>query len=247
MYTIGPRLLCLLIVLAATNVASAQSSFTISGSVKDQGGNGISNVTMVLLSDAAGIKVAFTDQSGNYSLTYAAGVSHSLRITPSKSGWVFNPLAVLRISSSFLFGDISQSFVGTQIPIQIPFTMPFLMTQENSLNSIALDSVTLMAEPFGVANTHNFSADQRTRISLFATNVELNPGEPLSTITAQAENSMGQTFPLTVESFATVPGFSWLKQIVVKLPDAIAGNSEVRVSVTLRGTASNEVIVKVKP
>jgi hypothetical protein len=125
--------------------------------------------------------------------------------------------------------------------------MPFLLTQENSLRSLALDSVTLMTEPFGVTNPHNFSTDQRTRISLFATNVELDPGEPISVITAQAETPTSQVFPLTVEAFRAVPNFPWLKQIVVKLPDAIADSVEVRVSINVRGTASNKVLVKVKP
>lgn len=247
MYTIGPRLLCLLIALAATDVAAAQTSFTISGTITNTSGAPMADVAVVLLSDAAGTQIAFTNQSGNYVLTYAAGVSHNLRITPSKSGFVFNPLAVVFISTSPLSGDLTQSFVGTSLPIQLPFNMPFLMTQENSLRSLALDSVTLMIEPFGVTNIHNFSSDQRTRISLFATNVELDQGEPLSVITAQAETSTFVIFPLTVEAFREVPNFTWLKQIVVKLPDEIANSDEVRVSINARGTASNKVLVKVKP
>ena len=243
------RLAFLLIALAlAADGASAQSStFTISGTVKDQLGNALPNVTMVLLSDAAGTQIAFTDQNGNYVLTYAGGVSHSLRITPSKSGWVFNPLAVIFISSSPLSGDWTQSFEGSPIPIQLPFHMPFLLTQENSLRSLALDSVTFMTEPFGVTNTNNFSSDQRTRITLFATNVELDAHETTSVITAQAENSVGQVFPLTVEFFGAVPNFAWLKQIIVKLPDTIANSGEVRLSINVRGTASNKVLVKVNP
>lgn len=233
--------------LAATNVASAQSSFTISGHIRDPLGNGIPNVAMVLLSDAVGTQIVLTDQNGNYVLTYAGGVSRSLRVTPSKAGWVFDPLALIFLASTPLSGNRTINFGGTQIPIVLPFGMPFLMTQENSLRSLALDSVTLMAEPFGVANTHNLSSDQRTRISLFAANVELNVGEPFSIITAQAENSAGQVFPLTVEAFGAVPNFDWLKQIVVKLPDAIANSDEVRMSITVRSETSNKVIVKVKP
>jgi uncharacterized protein (TIGR03437 family) len=88
---------------------------------------------------------------------------------------------------------------------------------------------------------------QRTRVSLFATNIELSQGEPLSVIEAQAEDSVGQIFPLTVEYYGAVPNFSWLKQVVVKLPDAIANSSEVRMSLKVHGTAGNKVIVKVKP
>jgi hypothetical protein len=242
--------LFLLIALAlAAQESHAQSTFTISGTVKDSGGVGIPNVTMILLSDAAGTQIAFTDANGNYALTYAGGVSHNLRVTPSKSGWIFNPLAVIFISTSPLFGDIPVSFEGTQIPIPlpIPFQMPFLLTQENSLRAVALDSATLVAEPFGVTNIHNFSTDQRTRLSLFAANIELSTGETTSIITAQAETSTGQIFPLTLEFFGTVPNFPWLKQIVVKLPDEIANSVEVRVSIRVRDTASNKVLVKVKP
>jgi uncharacterized protein (TIGR03437 family) len=65
-------------------------------------------------------------------------------------------------------------------------------------------------------------------------------------ITAQAEDSI-QAYPLTIEAFRSVPNFPWLKQIVVKLPDGVANSNELRVSITLRGVASNLVLVKVKP
>ena len=70
MYTIGPRLLCLLIVLATTDVAAAQTSFTISGTIKDATGAAIPNVMLVLLSDVNGTQIVFTDQSGNYIFTH---------------------------------------------------------------------------------------------------------------------------------------------------------------------------------
>jgi len=58
---------------------------------------------------------------------------------------------------------------------------------------------------------------------------------------------LSQVYPLTVEYFGAVPNFGWLKQVVVKLPDQIANSVEVRVSLTVRGTVGNKVIVKVKP
>jgi len=82
---------------------------------------------------------------------------------------------------------------------------------------------------------------------LFAVNLDLAPGETTSVITAQAEDSLFQVFPLTVEHLGAVPNFPWLKQVVVKLPDEIANSFEVRVSLTVRGFTSNKVIVKVKP
>ncbi len=57
----------------------------------------------------------------------------------------------------------------------------------------------MMSEPFPVTGTFNFSSDQRTRVLLFAVNLELTASETFSVIAAQAEDSLGQVFPLTVE------------------------------------------------
>jgi hypothetical protein len=245
-----PQLLFLLIAVAAFSgraTAQTPTTFTISGTVTNNIGQPLADVAVILLSDAVGTQIVFTNQTGNYAINHPVGVTHNLRITPSKSGFVFDPLSVIFISTNPLSGDRTQSFVGTAIPIQLPFLqIPFLLTQENSLRSLALDSATHVTEPFGVTNINNFSTDQRTRLSLFAMNVELSQGEPLSVITAQAETPTSQVF-LTVEFFGAVPNFPWLKQIVVKLPDAIANSDEVRVSLNVRGTASNKVLVKVKP
>jgi dipeptidyl aminopeptidase/acylaminoacyl peptidase len=222
-------------------------SFTVSGTVTDTNGQPLADVTLVLLSDVTGTYITFTDQSGHYTFNYPVGVSHSLRLTPSKTGYVFNPLGVIFISTSFLSENTTASFVGTPSLIPPPLQAPILLTRDNSLRAAALDSVAAVSEPFGVSNIHNFSSDQRTRVSLFATNIQLAAGEPISAITAQAEDSLGGVFPLAVEYFGAVPNFPWLKQVVVKLPDEIANSVEVRVSLKLRGNEGNKVIMRVKP
>jgi uncharacterized protein (TIGR03437 family) len=105
----------------------------------------------------------------------------------------------------------------------------------------------LLSDPFSVTNTHNFSSDQRTRLTLYAVNIELGPGETSSVIEAQAEISGGQVFPLPVEFFGSVPNFGWLKQIIVKLPTEVANSNQIFVTVKVRGIAGNTVIVKIKP
>lgn len=201
---------------------------------------------LVLLSDTRGTQVAFTDQSGNYTFTHPNFVSHNLRLNPSKSGFIFNPLGVIFISTSGLSGDKTVNFEGIQIPVVVVIPQPILLTQENSLRSLALDSVTNVAEPFGVTNIHNFSTDQRTRLSLFAVNVELGPTGTIADLTAQAETSLGSV-QVPVEFLGAVPNFPWLKQVVVKLPDEIAHMTEVQMSLTNRSITGNKVLVKVKP
>ena len=242
-------LACLIVSIASQRAAAqATTTFTISGTVTDSNGSTMADVLVILLSDVTGTQIAFTDQNGHYVLTYASGLSHSLSILPSKTGYVFNPLLVIFASSGTISGDKTQSFVGTPIPIVLGIAQPpILLTQENSLRSLALDSVTWTSEPFGISNNHNFSTDGRTRVSLFVVNLDLRQGEPPSVIEASAEDSMGQVFPLTVEYFGAVPNFTWLKQVVVKFPDALANSNEVRVNLTAHGTAGNKVLVKLTP
>jgi Tol biopolymer transport system component len=222
---------------------SPTPDYTISGAVTDSTGKGLAGVTMILQNDFAETQIVFTDQSGNYLFHYPGG--NGLQVTPSKSGYEFNPNWIRFVSSGVVTGDKTQSFAGT--PTSTPSGIPILLGHDTPEHAVAIDSVTMICEPFTITDTNNFSSDQRARISLFAVNVELGPGETSSIITAQAEDSLGQVFPLTVEYFGAVPHFGWLKQINVKLPDQIANSVEVRVSLSVRGTTSNKVIIKVKP
>lgn len=208
----------------------------------------MADTMVILISDVTGTQITFTDQNGNYVLTYLSGMSHSLRVLPSKSGFIFNPLLTIFTGSGTVSGDKNINFEGTPIPVVLSVVQPpILLTKENSLQALALDSVTWTSEPFGVAGTNNFSTDQRTRVSLLAVNLELNQGEPISVLTAQAEDSTGQIFPLTVEYFGAVPNFSWLKQVVVRLPTEISNSGDVKVTLKSHSTAGNTVMLKVKP
>lgn len=123
---------------------------------------------------------------------------------------------------------------------------PTLLTEENSNQAIALDSVTRVRGPFALFNPNNFSSDQRTRITLFALDLGLRPYENASAITAQAEDSQHRIYTVSVEQAGQVTAFDWLNQIVIKLPDELAATGDVSVSLTLHGMTSNKVIIKIK-
>lgn len=123
---------------------------------------------------------------------------------------------------------------------------PTLLTETNTKRAVALDSVTLKAEPFSVSTTYNFSTDQRTRVMLFATDLNLLPGEDLSVITAQAVDIQGRVYPLTVEYVGPVPNFNWLSSVILKLPGDQTLNGDVWVSINLRGVRSNSVPLAIK-
>ncbi len=121
---------------------------------------------------------------------------------------------------------------------------PILATEENSQRAIALDAVTFVRDPFAVTNLNYHGVDQRTRISLFATNLDLTPGP---VVTAQAVDSQQMSHPLLVESVGTMPAFLGFTQIVVKLPDGIVNAGDLHVTITVRGRTSNSVLVGVTP
>jgi uncharacterized protein (TIGR03437 family) len=123
---------------------------------------------------------------------------------------------------------------------------PTLLTEENTNRAITLDSVTFLRDPFPVANSANFSLDQRTRVMLFALGLDLMPGENISVVTAQAEDSAHRVFPLTVEYVGKVSLFDWFTQVNVRLPDGLVGAGDVLISVKLRGAESNKVLVGIR-
>jgi hypothetical protein len=149
-------------------------------------------------------------------------------------------------SGIVIVGGIEQGLFVLRPTVVGPTNPPVLLTEANSERAIALESVTLSRDPFPLVTEHNFSPDKRTRIIFLATNVDLIASENLSALTAQLEDAHN-TYPLEVEYVGKVPNFEWVTQVIVKLPVAITDVGDVRVSIKLRGAASNKVIIKIKP
>jgi len=135
---------------------------------------------------------------------------------------------------------------GSGSVFRVRLTEPVLISEPNTDSAVALDSVTLVRDPFAVTNPFNFSTDQRTRLMLFGMNLDLLPGENSSAVTGRLEDASQNAFPLTVEFVGKVPGFDWLTEVVVRLPDNTPVNQTLNVSVTLRGKTSNKVRVRMK-
>ncbi|HEX2271460.1 MAG TPA: endonuclease/exonuclease/phosphatase family protein [Pyrinomonadaceae bacterium] len=122
---------------------------------------------------------------------------------------------------------------------------PVLLVQPNTNRAVALHSVLLNREPFAVRSPINLSSDHRTRIMLFATNLELLPGETPSAITGRGVDSRGKNYELAVEQvlkFSNLPGLSTL---ILRLPDDTTINGDLRINVGIRGAVSNDVFVAV--
>lgn len=149
---------------------------------------------------------------------------------------------LLTLSFQMMFVITSLQCVRAQTPAG-----PTLLTEENSARAIALDSVTHVRDPLPVVALNNFQQgrDPRTRVALFAINVDLSPGETASAVTATAWDSRSRSFSLKVEFVGKVPNLDWLTQVIVRLPDELAQAGDVRISINLHGQTSNEVLFNV--
>ena len=139
-----------------------------------------------------------------------------------------------------IHGSDSKTLTITEAVIAAP---PTLLTDSDQDRALALDSVTLQKEPFSLFTDHNFSADGRTRISLFATNIN---SDTASEISVRAEDGQHRTYSLPIEHLGTISRFPWITQIVVLLPDASSNAGQVQVSVTFKGVESNRAFLRIQ-
>ena len=131
-------------------------------------------------------------------------------------------------------------------PSRAQVAAPLLMAEEGTDSAVAVEPVTRARDPFPVAQAVTFGADSRTRVMLFAQNVQLLPGEAASAVTAAAEDAAHNVYQLTVERVDPVPGFDWMSSVVVRLSDRMTDSTgEVLVGITLHGLASNRVRFRV--
>ena len=202
--------------------------------------------------------VAVTNQ-GNSFIMYLDGIirasgnvqinlpqSTALYIGQGQKGFVDEVSVYDRVLSSSEVQSIFSANSAGKCGASSPTVLPILITEENTTRAIALDSVTFIRDPLPFSTSLNFSLDQRTRVMLFASNLELLPGETGSVITAQAEDSQHTNHPLAVEYVGKVPNLDWLTQINVRLPDDLANAGEVLVSLNLRGTMTNKAKISIK-
>ena len=150
--------------------------------------------------------------------------------------------AKFRCVATNAFGSATSS----EATLTVTAPPPVLMTDQNTDIAAALESSLFMRDPFPLINGYNLSTDQRTRIMLFGSNLELLPNETFTAITAKAEDAQMNVFPLVVEFVGKPPGMDPLSEVVVKLPDNLPTGQSVFVSVTLRGQTSNKVRIRIK-
>ncbi len=118
---------------------------------------------------------------------------------------------------------------------------PVLLSEATSTRAIAMESVSFKGEPFPLTQTIAFGSDPRTRIAVFATNVELLAGEGVNAFTADVQDAAGKRYPLKVEYSGTVPGFPGITMFIVRLADDLTSVGDVLLGIHVHGMSSNRV------
>src|ERR1044072_1982336 len=117
----------------------------------------------------------------------------------------------------------------------------------SSTRAIALESISMVSEPFALNMETSFSAsDPQTRITLFGTDFEFLQGEGFNALSASAQDGAGAVYSLKVEYVGAVQDFAGVYMVILRLNDTMTGNlGDVLVNVNLHGMSSNRVRVAI--
>lgn len=194
--------------------------------------------------NCASVRVLLSVDGGNtFPFILASGVPNTGAATITVPNMPTSSARIKVEAADNIFFNISPSNFTIAPNTTSP---PTLLTEGNTNRAIAMDAVTFVRDPFPGPTSANFSLDQRTRVMLFATGLELMPGESISVVTAEAEASAHTIYPLTVEYVGKMSNFNWCTQINVRLPEGLFAAGDVLVSVSVRGAKSNKVIVGIR-
>jgi uncharacterized protein GlcG (DUF336 family) len=140
--------------------------------------------------------------------------------------------ALLLVPGLFLFANDATHAQSNKL---------ILISQETSTRAVAVDSVTQQREPFNPQFALVWSADNRTRIVLFA--MGLDPNAPASAVTAYAEDGSRRSYELKIEFVGRMQELDWATAIVMRLPDEMGDVGDVLIGVGYNGSKSNRVRV----
>jgi aldose sugar dehydrogenase len=233
----------------ASSVSAVSMQFSAAGYVVNENAG---SVTVAVTrtgntANASTINYATTNGSATQPSDYTS-TSGSLQFAP---GETLKTFIIPIIDDALIEGNETINVVLSSPDVGVegsPFTItildddkPLILTDEITARAVALDSVTRVREPFSLTNTHNLSSDQRTRIMLFATGIDLLPGE---SITVQLEDTDHHIYPLFVEDIRKLPNLPF-SQIIVKLPDSITLEGDHQLSLTFHGVTSNKPLITI--
>ena len=241
-----PPILRPLLLILITGAHAYSQTATFSGRVTDSTtGLGLPDVAVVAVGNQTGTRVALTNAQGDYTLVM--GTNTNIKVRAYRTKFVFNPVFVgITSIGGPIIGSHPLNFSGTAFPNLIFLQAPILLTEDSSLQALALDSVLLTRDPFALVNANYFGTDKQTRIKLLVVDFDLFSGETLSMISVQGIDNSAITHDFPVEDVRIIPGTPWLTQLTVHAPEAIATPNVLTITVSARAQTSNAATVRLQ-
>ena len=110
--------------------------------------------------------------------------------------------------------------------------------------AMVLHSPSFTREPFALTSPlMNPIGDQRTRVMLFAQNVDPNI---VTTWSVTAVSAQGVSYQLPIEYVGPFPGLEFITTVIVKLPQDPALHGDLTVNLTVAGVRSNNVVFAIQ-
>jgi O-glycosyl hydrolase len=195
---------------------------------------------------AHGYQVYISSDGTNWGAPISVGNGSSQTVSVVFANQTARYIRVVQTGSSGQWWTLHEFNVLTDSGSPIQSSAPTLVTESDSNRAIALHSVLFMPGPFSPTTTQNFGPDHRTRVMLFAENLDLLQGEDFSAVTVQAVDTQNTPYLLSVEYVGKVPGFNWLSSVIVRLPDTQSFSGDLSIGVSLHGANSNGAVLSVK-
>ena len=117
-----------------------------------------------------------------------------------------------------------------------------LITASDSDRAIALNTASMIAEPFSLTTEPNFGTDRRTRISLYVENLRIYQTFP--TIIVNAVDAQQNHFALPLEVVGFYSSFPF-QQLIVRLPENLS-TGELFITVIVNGSSSNTARISIR-
>jgi hypothetical protein len=135
------------------------------------------------------------------------------------------------------------SFTTQSSSTPTPTPAPVLLNDSSTNRGLALHSPLFTREPFSLTTLLNMSTDHRTRVMLFATNVDPNTR---NTWTVTAVSSTGVQYQLPVEYAGRGPGEDAVTSFIVILPQDTSLHGDLTVRLSVAGVQSNPIVFGIR-
>jgi len=218
---------------AQIDFKATRRKHSIAGHVMNSDGVPVAGVVMTLSGPVSSTTTSSND--GSYSFTNLdAGASWT--VTAARTNFALLP-------GVQTFVDLSADAVANFEAVQLPV----LLTEAGSDSAVAMELTQWVPEPFSITTTLLSDGRNTTRIIMFATDLNLQPGEGIEALTAEAEDAEHVLHPLRVEFVSPLPGLPQINQVVVRLTRDLDRAGNVLITLKVHGLTSNKARIIVGP